>query len=116
MGRVVDFDAIQAEVSQGEPVEVRVGDTVILVHPEWPWDSLVAWDNGDTDASLKAVVVDPDQAQTLHDALFAGSASRSIALKRLAAVYSVEGESKASQRSSTNGGRRSRPTSKTRTT
>lgn len=116
MGRVVDFDAIQAEVSQGEPVEVRSGDTVILVHPEWPWDSLVAWDNGDVDASLTAVVVDPMQVEAFHALLFAGSASRSIALKRLAAVYAVEGESGASSRSSANGGKRSRPTSKGTTT
>lgn len=115
MGRVVDFDAIRAEVKQGEPVEVRTGETVILVHPEWPWDSLVAWDDGNVDEALTAVVVDPDQMPALRDALFADRASRGVALKRLAAVYAVEGESKASQRRSANGGKRSKPTSKTPT-
>lgn len=115
MGRVVDFDAIQAEVTQGEPVEVKSGDTVFLVHPSWPWLSIVAWDAGRVDDALKAILVDEGQAEAFRDALFAGSASSSIALRRLAAVYSVEGESKASSRSSTNGGNRSRPTSKTPT-
>src|SRR5688572_7573358 len=116
MGRVVDFDAIQAEVKQGEPVQVKSGDTTILVHAQWPWLSLVAWELGNIDEAVKAVVVDEEQAVAFRDLLFAGSASAGIALQRLAAVYAAKGESKASQRSSANGGKSSRPTSKTRTT
>jgi hypothetical protein len=108
--RVVDFDAIRAEIKPGEPVEVRTGRHVFHVHPEMPWDFAVAWAAGRVQDAL-ALLVPAKELDQFRAAVFADNASRETALARIQAIYDV-GESKASSRSSTNGGTRSRPTSK----
>lgn len=110
--RTVDFDAIRAETQPGEPVEVVAGNVKFLVRPELPWLAVEAWDRVDTDAALAAVLVDPEQVPAFRDLLFADGVSRSKALDRLVAIWNAPGESQASSRSSANGSRRSKQTSR----
>lgn len=109
MGRVVDFDAIRAETQPGEPIEVRSGKQTFHMHPEMPWDFAVAWAAGNVQEAI-GLLVPAKEVEGFRALLFADSASRETALKRIQAIYGT-GESSASSRSSTNGGTRSRPTS-----
>lgn len=113
--RSVDFEAIRAETAPGEPVEVVAGKTKFLVRPELPWLAVEAWDRGDVDEALRAVLIDEKHLGKFRDLLFGDGASKNVALRRLVSIWNVEGESSASSRSSANGGTRSRPTSGRRT-
>lgn len=97
MSRVVDFDAIRAEITPDEPIEVRSGDTTILVRGEMPWEAAVAWDKGNLDDAVELLVIDAADADRLRGLLFGDHCSRATALKRLIAIWDVEpGESGAS--------------------
>lgn len=112
MSRVVDFDQIRSETELGEPIEVTYQDQTFHVHPEFPWEAAVQWDAGNIDDALAQLVPD-DELDGFRAMLFGDKPSRATALGRLLRIWRVEpGESKASSRSSVNGGTRSRPTSK----
>lgn len=112
MTRKVDFDQICAETAPGQPIELTAGDKTFHVHPEVPWSFAVAWDEARVDDAL-AMLVPADELEDFKAAVFAGNASRDTALKRLIAIWNMEpGESLASSRSSGNGSKRSRPTSR----
>lgn len=116
MSRVVDFDAILAETELGEPIELTSGDQTFHVHPEMPWAFAVAWADGRVDDAI-ALVVPEAERDALRGVVFADNPSKGTALARFAAIWNVDpGEPKASSRSSGNGSKRSRPTSKATTT
>lgn len=95
MSRIVDLDAIAAEVATAEPIELRSNGATVLVHGEMPWRAAVAWDSNRIDEALTAIAVDATQVPVLRGALFAGEPSYREATRRLRAIWNT-GESPAS--------------------
>ena len=106
----VDLDAVIAAEVAGEPIPVKVGGKTYKVRPEMPWDTARLVGDGDAHAAFAGLTVNGD-GPAFAEAMLADNPSWQQITARLNAIYAT-GESAASQRSSTNGGRRSRPTSK----
>lgn len=108
----IDFDQICAETTPDEPRELTFGGETFHVAAEPPWLCAVAWDEGRVDDALR-MLVPADEFEGFRDAVLSGNASRPVAWARLMKIWKMEpGESSASSRSSGNGSKRSRPTSK----
>lgn len=107
---MIDLDAVIAAEVSGDPIEVQVGGKTYKLRPEMPWDTAVLIGRGHADQAVAGLVVDEKDAPAFVSAFLAGNPVWSEVTRRINAVYGT-GESVASRRSSTNGGRRSRPTS-----
>lgn len=107
-GESVDLDAIIAAEATSDPRPVKAGEHAWSVLPELPW--WFARESGDDPrAALAKLVVDGDPDEFAR-AMLADNPTWDRLYARVRAIYGM-GESEASQRSSTNGSKRSRPTS-----
>ena len=111
----IDLNATRAARSEAEnqPHEVVLGfdasgaEQVFRLRPRLPLEFSALLARGQADEAMKLVLVDPDDWQRMRAAI-----PEEDELMAIADLYAVDmGESPASNRSSTNGGRPSRPTS-----
>lgn len=106
---MIDLDSVIAAELRGEPLQVTVAGATYGLHPEMPWRTPTLIGQNDPAGAFASLVVDGDP-NAFADACLADDPSWGQITSRLNAIYAT-GESAASQSSSTNGGRRSRPTS-----
>lgn len=120
----LDLDAVLAAEVAGEPIPVTVKGKKYKLHADMPWNTARLVGTGDAHAAFASLVVEGD-ADAFAKAMLDGNPPWSVfdddgklvggVSYRMNQIYAT-GESAASQRSSTNGGRRSRPTSNASTT
>lgn len=110
---MIDLDAVIAAEVKGDPIPVKIGKKTYKLRPEMPWETAKLIGQDDARAALESVVVNGD-ASKFADAVLADHPTLMAIAQRLGAIYGT-GESSASSRSSTNGGTRSRPTSRSST-
>jgi hypothetical protein len=107
---VIDLDAVIAAEVKGDPIPVKVGGKTFKLLPEMPWEAPVLIGKDDARGALACLSVNGD-GDKFADAVLADHPTLKQVAERMATIYGL-GESSASPRSSTNGGTRSRPTSK----